>query len=83
MIEGEAGDFVDEPVDLIVANIHHEVVRSLLEKGSFKKKTQLIISGLMRSQALEIKAHLGRRCLKILLEWDHDTTWFTTLAEVA
>ncbi|MBL7205233.1 MAG: 50S ribosomal protein L11 methyltransferase [Desulfobacteraceae bacterium] len=83
VIEGEAGDFVDEPVDLMVANIHHEVVKSLLEKSSFKKKTKLIISGLMRSQCREIKKQLERCGFKLLREWDHDTTWFTILAEVA
>jgi len=83
VIEGEAGDFVDEPVDLIIANIHHEVVRSLLEKGSFKEKTKLIISGLMRSQCREVKKQLERRDFKLLREWDHDTTWFTILTEVA
>ena len=83
VIEGEAGDFVDEPVDLMVANIHHEVVKSLLEKSSFKKKIKLIISGLMRSQCREVKKQLARRDFKLLREWDHDTTWFTILTEVA
>jgi len=83
VVEGEAGDFVDEPVDLIVANIHHEVVKSLLEKGSFKKKTQVIISGLMRSQCRKTKIQLKIRGFKLLREWDHDATWFTILAEVA
>jgi len=83
VIEGEAGDFVDEPVDLMIANIHHEVVKSLLEKSFFKKKIKLIISGLMRSQFREIKKQLERRGFKLLREWDHDTTWFTILAAVA
>jgi len=83
VIEGEAGDFVDEPVDLMIANIHHEVVKSLLEKSFFKKKIKLIISGLMRSQFREIKKQLERRGFKLLREWDHDTTWFTVLAAVA
>jgi len=83
VIEGEAGDFIDEPVDLMVANIHHEVVKSLLEKSSFKKKIKLIISGLMRSQCRGVKKQLERRDFKLLREWDHDTTWFTLLVEVA
>lgn len=82
VIEGEAGDFVDEPVDLMVANIHHEVVKSLLEKNYFRKKIKLIISGLMRSQCMEIKKQLERRGFRLLREWDHDTTWFTVLAEI-
>ena len=82
VIEGEAGDFVGEPADLMVANIHREVVKSLLDKNSFKKKIKLIISGLMRSQCREVKKQLERRDFKFLREWDHDATWFTILAEV-
>jgi len=83
VLEGKAEDFVDDPADLIVANIHYEVIRRLLEKGSFHEKTKLIISGLMRSQFREIKRQLERRGFKLLREWDHDTTWFTILAEIA
>ena len=82
VIEGEAGDFVDEPIDLMVANIHHEVIKSLLEKSSFKKKIKLIISGLMRSQCREVKKQLERRDFKLFREWDHDATWFTILTEI-
>lgn len=83
MVEGEAEDFADDPADLVVANIHHEVIRRFLERGSFHEKTKLIISGLMRSQCREIKKQLERRGFKLLCEWDHDTTWFTILAKVA
>lgn len=37
----------------------------------------------MRSQCREIKEQLERRRFKLLREWDHDTTWFTILAEIA
>jgi len=82
LVEGEAEDFADDPADLVVANIHHEVIRRFLARGSFHEKTKLIISGLMRSQCREIKEQLERRGFKLLREWDHDTTWFTILSEV-
>ena len=82
VLEGKAEDFADDPADLVVANIHYEVIRRLLEKGSFHEKTKLIISGLMRSQWRELKKQLERRGFKLLHEWDSDTTWFTILAEV-
>ena len=68
--------------DLIVANIHYEVIRRLPEKGSFHEKTKLIISGLMRSQWRELKKQLERRGFRFLHEWDNDAIWFTVLTEV-
>jgi len=82
VFEGKAQDFADDPADLVVANMHYEVIRWFLEKGSFHEKTKLIISGLMRSQCREIKKQLERRDFTFLREWDNDTTWFTILTEV-
>lgn len=82
VFKGKAQDFADDPADLVVANMHYEVIRCFLEKGSFHEKTKLIISGLMRSQCREIKKQLERRDFTFLREWDNDTTWFTILTEV-
>jgi len=82
LIEGPAEDFLDEPADLVVANIHHAVICDLLERRVFRKKDRLIISGLMRSQAREVKTQLVSRRFRIIREWDHDMTWFTFLAEI-
>ncbi|MCD6296595.1 MAG: 50S ribosomal protein L11 methyltransferase, partial [Deltaproteobacteria bacterium] len=82
VVERPAEDFYDEPADLMVANIHHAVIRDLLERRMFRKKERIIISGLMRSQAREIKTQLMGPCFRLLREWDHDMTWFTFLAEI-
>ena len=82
VVERPAEDFYDEPADLMVANIHHAVIRDLLERRMFRKKDRIIISGLMRSQAREIKTQLEGPCFRLLREWDHDMTWFTFLAEI-
>jgi ribosomal protein L11 methyltransferase len=81
VVEGPAEDFVNEAADLVIANIHKEIIGRLLQKEGFRKKDRLIISGLMRSQYREIKARLGSYDFKIVHEWDHDMTWFTMLAE--
>jgi len=78
--EGRAEDFIDEPADLVVANIHHAVIKRLLDSGGFSKAERFIISGLMRSQFRDVKAHLEMNQFVILREWDHDMTWFTCLA---
>ncbi len=81
-VERPAEDFYDEPADLVVANIHHAVISDLLDRRVFGKKDRVIISGLMRSQAREVKTQLVNRRFRILREWDHDMTWFTFLAEI-
>ena len=81
VVEGLAEDFVNEDADLVIANIHKEIIGRLLQKEGFRKKDRLIISGLMRSQYREIKARLGSYDFRIVHEWDYDMTWFTMLAE--
>ena len=79
-VEGPAENFVDEPSDLVVANIHHEVIERLLDRGVFQDTERFIISGLMRSQFRDVRAQLEKNRFRILREWDHDMTWFTLLA---
>ena len=81
VVEGKAEDVADAPADLIVANIHFEVIKKFLEKGAFRENVKLIISGLMRSQYREIRAQLQKRGFNLIREWDHDMTWFTVLAK--
>jgi ribosomal protein L11 methyltransferase len=82
VVEGSAESFIEEPADLMVANIHHAVIRDLLEKRVFRKNDRVIISGLMRSQAREVKVQLVHSHFRLLREWDYDMTWFTFLAEI-
>ena len=82
VVERPAEDFYDQPAELMVANIHHAVIRNLLEMRVFRKKDRIILSGLMRSQARDVKAELVRPRFRLLREWDHDMTWFTFLAEI-
>ncbi len=81
MVDGSAEDFVHEPADLVVANIHHAVIERLLDSGGFQGAERFIISGLLRSQFRDIKARLEGASFRILREWDQDMTWFTLLAK--
>jgi ribosomal protein L11 methyltransferase len=78
--QGRAEDFINEPADLVVANIHHKVLVDLFESGPFKDKFWLILSGLMRSQAADIRFRLENHHFKLIREWDHEMTWYTMLA---
>lgn len=81
VMEGSAEDIVGQSADLVLANIHHEVIKGFLKKKSFNKKRKLIISGLMRSQYREVKFELERSQFRVLCEWDHEMTWYTVLAK--
>jgi ribosomal protein L11 methyltransferase len=80
VVEGPAEDFVDEPADVMVANIHYDVMETLFSKRNFKDKDRVIVSGLMRSQAREIEIQLEKCHFQIHRVWDHEMTWFTILA---
>ena len=72
---------MDRAADLVIANIHQEVIERLLKNKGFKNKKRAIISGLMRSPFREIKDRLIQHRYRVVREWDHDMTWFTCLAE--
>jgi ribosomal protein L11 methyltransferase len=80
VLKARAEDVADEPADLIVANIHYEVIKGLLEKNVFRETANLIISGLMRSQYGDIAVRLKDFGFHLVREWDHDMIWYTVLA---
>lgn len=65
VVEGIAEDFAENPAELLVANIHYEVLKDLVEREKFREKSWLILSGLMRSQGRDIKARLERCGLRM------------------
>jgi ribosomal protein L11 methyltransferase len=79
--QGKAEDFVDYEADLVLANLHHEVIKNLLSMKVFKRRRWLILSGLMRTQARELKAGLEQHHLEMIREWDHEMTWYTVLLQ--
>jgi ribosomal protein L11 methyltransferase len=83
VVEGKAEDFTEEHVDLVVANLHYDALITLLEKESVWKKEWIILSGLMRSQARDIKIRLEKYGLTIVQEWDDEGTWTTMLVKGA
>ncbi len=81
--KGPAVSFFNEVADLVVANIHYDVIQELLIRRKFRNRDRLIISGLMRSQARAVMAQLDRFHINVIREWDHDMTWFTVLTEIS
>ncbi len=79
VVEGDALEHMYEGAALALANIHYDVVKTLLEREEFYTRPWIVLSGLMRSQWKEVRARLGFLGMRIYKEWDHQMTWFTIL----
>jgi len=79
--QGRAEDFIDSPSDLMIANIHYDVMKQLITSQSFLEKKWFILSGLLRSQARDLRLKLSRLPVNIVKEWERDGIWHTLLAK--
>lgn len=81
VVQGRAEDFIDSPFDLVIANIHYDVMKHLIAPQGFVKKKWFILSGLMRSQAKDIRFRLSRLPVRIFKTWEEDGIWHTFVGE--
>ncbi|OGP62038.1 MAG: hypothetical protein A2170_14225 [Deltaproteobacteria bacterium RBG_13_53_10] len=77
--EGRAEDFAELRADLVLANIHWDVLKTLIEKEGFRKNPWIVLSGLMRSHARDLESDLARYGLRIVETWEDEATWYTML----
>lgn len=77
VVRGNAKNFMDLSCDLMVSNIHYDIMGQLIDASGFQRQKHFILSGLLRQQAEKIKSRLHRRGARILDQWDHDHVWFT------
>jgi ribosomal protein L11 methyltransferase len=73
---GKAEDFIEEEADLVCANIHLQVIESLLKKKAFFKKRWFILSGIFGKDAEEIERRLIRRSVEIVRRLQ-EKNWLT------
>ncbi len=77
VVQGDAKNFMDLACDLMISNIHYDVMRHIVAAPGFKAMKQFVISGLLRSQASRIEGQLLYSGAKILKKWERDGIWFT------
>ncbi len=75
--QGRAEEMIAFPTDLLIANIHHDVMRRLIGTSGFLAKKRFILSGLMRGEAKHITERLQTLPVKILKQWTPDGIWHT------
>ncbi len=81
VVQGRAEDFIDSSLDLVIANIHYDVMKHLITSQGFLKKKWFILSGLLRSQARDIRFRLSSQPVRILKTWEGDGIWHTFFGE--
>jgi ribosomal protein L11 methyltransferase len=80
-VEAPAERYANEPADLVVANIPHAVIKSLLDRRVFRENERVILSGMMRTHYREVNTRLKGSRFQIIHVWDHEMVWYTILAE--
>ncbi|MBF0232998.1 MAG: 50S ribosomal protein L11 methyltransferase, partial [Desulfamplus sp.] len=80
-IQGRAEDFAAIPADLVVANIHYDVMKQILEIPEFLNHPWLILSGLLRSEVDKVVAHLKKEGVTVIETVSPDGVWNTILAK--
>jgi len=76
-VQGSAQDFIRLPSDLIIANIHYDVMKLLINPEGFTNKKSFILSGLLRREAEEIDFQLSKLPVKIIKKWEFNGIWYT------
>jgi ribosomal protein L11 methyltransferase len=77
IVQAKAEDVIAYPADLLIANIHYDVMRRLINAKGFLDKKRFILSGLLRSEAKDIADSLARYPVKILKQWAREGIWHT------
>ena len=77
VVRGNATNFMDLSCELMVSNIHFDVMRRLIETPGFQRPKHFILSGLLRSQARDIASRLERMSAVVTDQWEQDAVWFT------
>jgi ribosomal protein L11 methyltransferase len=81
VVQGVAEELLDKPVDLMISNIHYDVMKNLTQLKGFLNSRFFILSGLLRSEAGNVKDQLNRLPITILNIWERDGIWHTMLGK--
>ncbi len=82
VVRGRAQDFIEYPADLIIANIHYDVMKHLIRSYGFYRSEMFILSGLMRTEAKTVESYLAQQPVKIIKKWNNNGIWHTYLGSI-
>jgi ribosomal protein L11 methyltransferase len=81
-VQGSAENFVDYPADFMIANIHYDITRKILDSKGFYQKKRFLLSGLLKSEAKAVKDQLWQHDVELIKTWDQNGIWFTFFGEI-
>ena len=79
--QGRAEYFMSIPADLLIANIHFDIMQNLVKSEGFLDKKSFVLSGLLRSEAKQIANDLSDLPVRIIRRWERDSIWHTFYGE--
>jgi ribosomal protein L11 methyltransferase len=79
VVNGRAEEHISVGTDLLVANIHYDVMKELVRTEGFLEQKWFVLSGLLRSEAEKILEFLRSQPVLILKRWNQDEIWHTIL----
>ncbi|MEE4241077.1 MAG: 50S ribosomal protein L11 methyltransferase [Desulfopila sp.] len=82
-INSQAQLYTDVASDLLVANIHYDVMKEIIRSEGFLKQKWFVLSGLLGSEVLKVEQHLAALPVLILQRWTQNGTWHTLLGITA
>jgi ribosomal protein L11 methyltransferase len=76
--EGEAQNYIAEPAELVLANLHMEAQKQLWgDPAGLKGKRDIMVSGITRSQVAGLKDDLAKLGYGLKEQREAEHTWFT------
>ena len=76
-IQARAEDFISIPADLVIANIHYDIMKEILKDKKFLDNKYFILSGLLKSETEKIFSELRKKPVEIIDHSCPDGIWNT------
>lgn len=80
--QAKGEEMMSIPCDLLVANIHYDVMKVMIESPYLLEKEWIILSGLLNSEARKVMDSLSQKNIDILERRCPDGVWNTLLGKI-
>lgn len=81
-LTGDACLHAPATVDLLIANIHYDILQHLLTSAILRTKKWLILSGILSSEVSKVVDAVSLLPTEIIRHWNTDSIWHTFLIAV-
>ncbi len=79
VLQGDAPSFTTIPTDLLIANIHYDVMKKIIHSPGFLNQKWFILSGLLTSEMKKIREELAPLPVTLLKHFNTGSIWHTFL----